>query len=96
MKINLTTVITDIKGAAIKNGDDDFLLSDVCINALLTPDQSEEADEKVKRYKLALRCSNGADPDFSAEEIVLIKKLIAKNYPPLVVGRAFEILDPES
>jgi hypothetical protein len=96
MKISLSTPITDLRGTPIRNGEIDLVLSEVCITALLAPDQAEEpAEDKVKRYKLAVKCSNGKDPDFSAEDIVLLKKLVGKIYAPLVVGKAFEILDPE-
>jgi len=94
MKIKLATVMTDLFGKPIKNGEVDFLLSDVCMNALLSPDDEKEADEKVKRYRLAVKCSNGADPDLSVEEVALLKKLIGRVYPPLIVGKAYDLIDP--
>ena len=96
MKIKLAAVMTDLFGKPIKNGEIDFLLSDVCMNALLSPDDEKEPEEKVRRYKLAVKCSNGKDPELSVEDIALLKKLIGRVYPPLIVGRAYEILDPEN
>lgn len=37
-----------------------------------------------------------SDPTLTADEITLIKKLVAKAYNPLVVGRTWELLDPAS
>jgi hypothetical protein len=48
-----------------------------------------------RRLAVALRVSEG-EQDLKAEEIVLLKDRIAEVYSPLYVGRAWEILDPDS
>jgi hypothetical protein len=65
------------------------------------PDESDprtgtapSGEEKVKRAKLALEVFDGGQHDLTAEETALAKKLVAKAYAPLVVMRAWELLDP--
>lgn len=73
-------------------------------NVLLMPDtdgtgkQKEmDGEEKCKRYDLAMRIHKATAKDLAdlqSEEISLLKELLAKGYSTLVVGQAFEILDP--
>ena len=53
-----------------------------------------DGEEKVKRWNLAekIQASNGSC-ELSTDEIVLIKKLIAKGFSALVVGQAFKVLE---
>ncbi|MBA7687156.1 hypothetical protein ES703_95616 [subsurface metagenome] len=56
-----------------------------------------DAEEKCKRYDLAMRIYKATAKDLAdlqAEEVVLLKKLIAKGYSTIIVGQAFKILDP--
>ncbi len=95
MKINLSTVITDLSGEAVKDGEKDLTLSTVCISALLMPDQQDQpAKEKVERFHLAEKVHAAGEQDLSVDDVALLKKLIGKLFPPLVVGRAFAVLDP--
>lgn len=74
-------------------------LGGVCIGALLgvyADEQSLSGDEKFKRYKLAERISAGGEQDVSAEEVALLKKLIGKNWPPAVLGPAYEALERDA
>ncbi len=95
MRIDLSTIITDLAGEAVKDGEKDLTLSTVCISALLTPEQGEQpATEKVSRFHLAEKVYDSGEQDLSVDDVALLKKLIGKLYPPLVVGRAFAVLDP--
>lgn len=100
MKVDFNSVIKDLKGEPVKDGDRDFTLAAVACNALLMPypdEQSLSGADKFRRYKLAdkITSANGQGVDLSVEEIADLKKLIGKGYGPLVVGRAYEILDPQ-
>ena len=98
MNINFDTEILDLANAPIINGDKHLDLATIATNALLTPqaaaDQNVPTEEKVRRFRLAQKVTNGGTLDMSLEDLVLLKEIIGKAYPPLVVGRAFEILDP--
>ncbi len=101
MKVNFGAPITDLKGEIIKQQDGKmFTLGKVAVEALSATykDEAEakaqlSGEEKVKRFKLAVAAVGEEVVDVSAEDIAVIKKLIAKGYPPLVVGRAYEILE---
>ena len=103
---DFTKPILDFKGNVMPNCPqakpdctDIVHLSDVAITALQAtyPDEKDlSATEKVKRYALALKISNAkSDLHLEAEDIALLKTLIAKAYGPLIIGRAYELLDPK-
>ena len=98
MKIDFDTILRDLRGEPIKDGTGDFTLGMASCTALLSSYQDEQGldpKDKVRRYKLATKVSDGGEVDLSVEEISDLKKLIGKAFPPLIVGRAYEILDPE-
>lgn len=73
-------------------------LGGVSIAALLgayADEQGLSGEEKFRRYQLAERIHAGNVQDVSAEEIALLKKLIGKNWPPAVLGPAYEALEQE-
>jgi len=94
MKINTETKLTNLEGEPIKDGSVDATVGKVIRNALLGNDQSDNADKKLKKYKLAMDCL-ATEVDLKAENVSLIKKCVGENYPPLIVGKVFEIIDPE-
>jgi hypothetical protein len=93
MKLN--TPILDLKGNPVEG---DLTVAQVAMNALLLPFQDEAnlpGAEKVKRFQLSMKISaNEDDVSLTAEEITTIKNCVAKGYPALVVGRVWEVLDP--
>ena len=96
MKINFAAPIKDIKGEPIVENEKPVTLGSVSCQALLAtyPDeQNLSGKEKVERFTLAACCSNESEADISVEDVALLKKLIGKAYGPLVVGRAYEIID---
>lgn len=98
MKIDFQKPLLDLKGEKMKRQDEKpFLLVDACQEALLAtfPDEGQLAGtEKVQRFVLALKIADGLLPvEVSIEEAAEMKKLVAKAYGPLVVGRVWEIFD---
>lgn len=75
-------------------------LGDVAETALLStfPDeQNLKADDKIKRFTIAKKIEDQRkDPTLTADDIALIKSLIAKAYNPLVTGNSWKLLDPAS
>jgi len=52
-------------------------------------------DKKAKRFMLATKIHNGDGlVDISDDDVKLLKDLVAKDYPVLTVGQAWQILDP--
>ena len=76
-------------------------LKSVSIEALLNadpdPNINTDGPEKVKRYDLVLRI-NKCDGKIkvTAEEVTLIKNLIGKMFPVMVVGQAYKFLEGDA
>lgn len=95
MKLDFTQEIKDLDGKPIKDAKDVSLtLKAVAINALLTQLEGENpsGEEKAKSYALALKINDGVT-EVSIDEAARLKAAIGKLYTPLVVGRAFELLE---
>lgn len=85
-----------IDGTPVKEGEVALKMKTSVVNSLLGffPDeQNLTGEEKVKRYELASKIYAGGDIDLKPEEIVLIKKLVGKGAPTLVVGQVYKLLD---
>lgn len=102
MKIDVTQPIVDLSGRPVPEGAEEgspvLTLRSAIVTALLTPfkgDETMEGPAKLKHFLLAQRVHGDDAPDLKAEDIALIKARIGKGYAALVVGRAFELLDPE-
>jgi hypothetical protein len=99
MKLALTTELKSLENVVLlqEDGKTPITLSTVIGNALLATFQDEvnlSGEDKVKRFRLAEAAVLRNGYDFTIEDVALIKKLVAKAYGPLVVGRVFQILDP--
>jgi hypothetical protein len=66
----------------------------VAMRSLANPEQGLDGAKSLKRGQLALRVYKAGPLSLPAEEIAEIKERITKMYGPLVVARAFDILDP--
>lgn len=103
--INFTEVLTDMEGKPLTESSKlpgsngavvDVTLRKICQNALLSNDPKMSGEEKIKRYILAQRIQQQDLMELSADDISLIKKEIAIYFSPLIVGKAYELLDPVS
>ena len=101
MEVNMNFIFKTLDGDPIREIPNDknskeVTLKKMCENALLGSYQDEKIDgsEKAKRYSLAMDIhkANGKI-DLESEDIVLLKKLLAKIGSPLVVGQAYEIME---
>lgn len=74
-------------------------LAGIAVNALLAQHEDERTlpgADKVKRYKLAQKIYDAlGEMDVTAEDVALLKTLIGKTYPPLLVGLAWQILEAD-
>ena len=112
MRIDFSTVLSDIAGGKLswrsREGSlvvDDhgrpkpMTLGSVCSEALLNnydDDRGATGDAKLKRFRLAMKVGDGGEVELKVEEITELKTFIAKAFGPLIVGRAYDLLDPES
>ncbi len=104
MKIDMTKTIKNLIGVDLENPEsklpkkEPLTMKIVCTNSLLTQtqdDQNINGNEKAKRFELAMRVYTEKEIDLDIDELKMIKDLIGKIYGPLVVGRAYQILDPK-
>ena len=96
MKIDFSLPINDLSGNQTRDDVELLTLRRVAIVALTASfrDESPNGEESFKRYKIALLITGGDGVvDLEPEQISKIKTLIGKAWPPIVVGRAYEILN---
>lgn len=96
MKKNVDTVLNDLSGQPLKNGEQDMTLKVAAVNALMGvyPDEQQlDGSEKAKRYALAQKIHAGGEVDLTSDDLALTKKLIGKAYGPVVVGPAYALID---
>ena len=97
MKVKMNAQIKNLDGAAFTepNSDRKVLLRDVCSNAILfeKPDAQLTGPEKYERYKLAEKISKAATADLTAEEITLLKDVVADLYNASIVGPVWDMLE---
>jgi hypothetical protein len=96
---DFTAVLSGLDGKPlVAEGVPSMTLGEVVANALVNQfkDENPSGQDKVKRWALALRIHAAKDIELTADEVKLIKDLVAKAYGPLVVGQVWSILDPAS
>jgi hypothetical protein len=96
--INFNQKILTLDGKVVHEGDRKLTLLLISQNALLNVSKDDEhitSGEKVDRYALALKITmtKESEIDVTAENIVLLKKVIGKLYVPLIVGQVFLMLE---
>jgi len=97
MKIDFSAVIKDLDGDAVKDGEKDATLGGVACSALLASYADEQglpAEDKVRRFRLAETAAKGGEQEIKVEDVALIKQLIGKMFAPLIVGRAYDLIEP--
>jgi hypothetical protein len=93
MKVDFSKPILTLEGKPDEAKTTLGNLACIALTTMLPEDKDMPAEEKVNRFKLAMTVAKGKVQDLSAEDMVLLKKLIGKMFGPLAVGRAYEILD---
>lgn len=98
MKVDFSTPIRDFKGNDVKERDGSVVtlasIATQALSATYDDEKNLKADDKYKRFKIAILVCDGGEVELSVEHVAELKKLIGKGFGPLVVGRAYEALDP--
>lgn len=91
MKINFDAVLLDLDEKPIDGG----TLKTIALQVLTATfaDENLTGEQKVNRYRLALQINKGGEQEITLEDAVLLKMLIGKGYPPLIVGRSYELIN---
>lgn len=97
MLIDFDVAFTDIAGCLIAENGKDVSIKTLVTTALVANYADETGlagEEKFSRFNLALRIHNARGAvEVSIEELVLIKKLVAKAYTTLAVGRIYALIE---
>lgn len=64
------------------------------LSATFRIEQNLGGEEKFERFRLALKITDEDEPALTAEDVVLIKKVVGMMYGPVIIGRMWAILDP--
>jgi len=101
MKVNVNQKLLGVDGVEVLKGQDGrpLLVKDICINALLAPNQTDDEKKKWDKYELYKKLREGVkegeeiNVELKSEEITLIKQALGKNATPLVMGQCWEMLE---
>ena len=97
MKIDFNAPIRDAAGNAMSDGDNPATLASISSGALFAPlpnDHKLEPARKAEYGALGIKLFEGGEHELKVEQIAMLKDRIGRVYAPLVVARAFELLDP--
>jgi hypothetical protein len=100
MKIDFSVKIVSLAGIPVKDqtGTEDLTLGSVCVNALLTLIEGQKrlsGMERKKQADLADRIYGQDIVNLDVKDISLLKDLAGELYPPLIVKRVWDLLDPQ-
>ncbi len=99
MKININQVLTQLNGQPIKDTDEsgkavDATVRNALVNAVLLPEQNEKGTQKVLKYELAKKIYQAKeDVEVTAEEVVMLKRVVGEAFAPLIVGQLMELFN---
>lgn len=95
--MNLNVVLKDEKGS---NFPGDLTAREAIVRVLFQPvegDERADGNAKWKLFKLASLVDVDGEIELSTADIETLKARVGKAYPaPLMVGRLWEILDPNA
>lgn len=96
MKIDFSQTLKDHKSADIMNEEGKpatlLLIASQALAATLPNDQNLPGTDKANLFNLAVKLQ-GAEPDFTLEELALIKDRIGRAYNQMIVGPAWRLLE---
>lgn len=97
MTINLKAPILDYENKPMqdKGAEEPLNFLDVFINALngQLPSEVFTAEVKNRIYQVSMKIYKSDEPNFTTEQLTLIKERVGKIYNPLVYGRVCDLID---
>lgn len=107
MKIQIDQVVRDAEGDVLLQDLRDAMgnllpeharpqvtLKTVSIISILAPVKEDEEQAKMLKYEIWKKLKDATEEvDLKAEEITLLKKVIAKFQPQLIMGQCFEMIE---
>ncbi len=65
------------------------------LNVLYQDEPNLSGQKKFERHLLAVRIHSKDESEFTAEEIVILKDIVAKRFAPAIMGPVWMLLDPK-
>ena len=94
MKLNLDEILFNFNGEPMQEDGKPLTLKNTILNALGAPDKDAKGEEKLKRYKLGMKITNGGAIDLKTEEVASIKKRVSEVYfLPIIIGEVDRIIE---
>lgn len=94
MRIDVTQEIKDFEGESIKDNAGKVLtFRNVVGYAINNLEQNQTAEDKNACFQLGVKLYSTKEPDFTVNQLALIRKKVEKTYNPLIVGRICEIVE---
>ena len=89
MKIKLEITLKGIKDEPLQ-----LTVKDVIIQSLLSPVNEDKQEEKWHKYEVYKKVKEALDEvELKTEDVTLIKKMIGRFQPPLILGQCYEIIE---
>lgn len=95
MKRNFNAIILNLEGQPFDGSPTLKTIAFMAISAQALGDDRMTGDEKLKLYAVGTKVAAGGVVDLKAEEIAVLKDRIGKTMFPVIVGRAFDLLDAD-
>jgi len=95
--IDFTTILTDLEGSSIMDNGRLVTLGRAAMMALIgqvPEDQSMTGEDRFRFARLAEKVMDNPAAKLPVEDVALIKDRIGKFFSPVVVYRAWPLLDP--
>lgn len=98
MKVDFGARLTNLDGSVLldtsPNGPVEATLGRAVVGALLSPTQSPDAMDKIRRVKLAQLAYEEKEVEVDDKDIAYIKEVVGQALQfPLVVSRCYELLE---
>ena len=93
---NLDIELKNLDKTLLKTEDEKvFTIKEAVTQALIIAKEEGKVDGEAsyKRYKLANKLFAGGEQELTPEELVLIKRMVALVYSPLVIGQVYDWAD---
>lgn len=96
MKYSVEKAVTDYEGKPLKDGDREITYRQLIGSLLQNVEQGDTGEVKGKLFDISTKLYGQKEPEFTAEQIVLINERVGKFGTPLAIGRVKEFLEPKA
>lgn len=94
MKVKTNVQLKGPDGEILKGDGRPLTVGSIAINSLLTPIQSDDEKAKLEKYEVYKKIRDAkTEVDLKIDEVALVKKVVGKVQPQLLMGQIWEELE---